>query len=65
MHHPMPLSCTDPSSVTAVWGNYHRCVYDQVERHRQAAAAAREAVAAKEQQIKELSKDGAKADKDR
>lgn len=37
----------------------------QVERHRQAAAAAREAAVAREQQVKELSKEGAKADKDR
>jgi hypothetical protein len=36
-----------------------------VERHRHAAAAACEAATAKEQQLKELSKDGARADKDR
>lgn len=37
----------------------------QVERHKQAAAAAREAAVAKEQQVKDLAKEGAKADKDR
>jgi hypothetical protein len=37
----------------------------QVERHRQAAAAARETALAKEQQVKDLAKEGARADKDR
>jgi hypothetical protein len=37
----------------------------QVERHRRAAEAARAALAASEQQLKELSKEAAKADKDR
>lgn len=37
----------------------------QVERAKQAATIAREAAAAKEQQVKELAKDGARVDKDR
>jgi hypothetical protein len=37
----------------------------QVERHKRAAEAARAALAASEQQLKELSKEAAKADKDR
>jgi hypothetical protein len=37
----------------------------QVERHRRAAEAARAALAANEQQLKELRKEAAKADKDR
>jgi hypothetical protein len=37
----------------------------QVERHRRAAEAARAALAANDQQLKELSKEAAKADKDR
>lgn len=37
----------------------------QVERAKQAAAVAREAAAAKEQQVKELAKEGARVDKDR
>jgi hypothetical protein len=37
----------------------------QVERHRCAAKTARAALAASEQQLKELSKEAAKADKDR
>jgi hypothetical protein len=37
----------------------------QVEGHRQAAAAAHDAAVAKEQQVKDLAKEGAKADKDR
>jgi hypothetical protein len=41
------------------------CPVTQVERHKQAAAAAREAAVSKEQQVKELAKEGAKADKDR
>eukprot|EP00878_Enallax_costatus_P045611 GHUV01055034.1.p1 GENE.GHUV01055034.1~~GHUV01055034.1.p1 ORF type:complete len:198 (+),score=66.48 GHUV01055034.1:259-852(+) len=37
----------------------------QVERHRRAAEVAREALVAKEQQMSDLSKEGAQADKDR
>eukprot|EP00879_Flechtneria_rotunda_P032188 GHRR01035355.1.p1 GENE.GHRR01035355.1~~GHRR01035355.1.p1 ORF type:complete len:171 (+),score=65.00 GHRR01035355.1:1120-1632(+) len=43
----------------------HKALEAQVERHKRVAETAHEAVAAKEQQLKELSKETAKADKDR
>lgn len=43
----------------------HKALEAQVERHKQAAAAAREALAARELHVKEQAKEGARVDKER
>jgi len=54
-----------PTSNARSWPAWLGRLPPQVELHRKAAEAARDALAAKDQQVKELTREGAKADKDR